>query len=54
MSETENHPLLPWLAAPFARGLSLSRVSALLVHGPAGVGQFELALALAAIVRAAG
>ncbi|MEN9544129.1 MAG: hypothetical protein RLZZ598_962, partial [Pseudomonadota bacterium] len=48
MSETENHPLLPWLAAPFARGLSLSRVSALLVHGPAGVGQFELALALAA------
>ncbi len=40
--------LLPWLAAPFARALELQRTSALLLHGPAGVGQFELALALAA------
>ncbi|RZT93771.1 DNA polymerase III subunit delta' [Rivibacter subsaxonicus] len=49
MSETTESPsLLPWLAAPFARALALERASALLVHGPAGVGQFELALALAA------
>ena len=41
-------PLLPWLAAPFARALELQHTSALLLHGPAGVGQFELALALAA------
>jgi len=38
--------LLPWLAAPLARGLAL-RAHALLVHGPGGVGQFELGLALA-------
>lgn len=37
---------LPWLAAPLARGLAL-RAHALLLHGPAGVGQFELGLALA-------
>ena len=38
--------LLPWLVEPLARGLSL-RAHALLLHGPAGVGQFELGLALA-------
>jgi DNA polymerase-3 subunit delta' len=39
-------PLLPWLAAPLARGLAL-RAHALLLHGPGGVGQFELGVALA-------
>ena len=38
--------LLPWLAAPLAAGLA-SRGHALLLHGPGGVGQFELGLALA-------
>ena len=38
--------LLPWLAAPLARGLSL-QAHALLLHGPGGIGQFELGLALA-------
>ena len=37
---------LPWLAAPLAQGLA-SRAHALLLHGPGGVGQFELGLALA-------
>lgn len=37
---------LPWLAAPLAQGLSL-QAHALLLHGPGGVGQFELGLALA-------
>ena len=40
------HCLLPWLAEPLARGLGL-RSHALLLHGPGGVGQFELGLALA-------
>lgn len=44
MSDTT--PLLPWLAAPLAQGLAL-RAHALLLHGPGGVGQFELGLALA-------
>ena len=39
--------LLPWLEAPMAAGLA-SRSHALLLHGPGGVGQFELGLALAA------
>lgn len=38
---------LPWLAAPLARTLATQRAHALLIHGPGGVGQFELALALA-------
>jgi DNA polymerase-3 subunit delta' len=38
---------LPWLAEPVARTLATQRSHALLVHGPAGVGQFEMALALA-------
>ncbi|MDT8997692.1 DNA polymerase III subunit delta' [Paucibacter sp. APW11] len=38
---------LPWLAAPLAQALAHARSHALLVQGPAGVGQFELALALA-------
>jgi DNA polymerase-3 subunit delta' len=37
---------LPWLAAPLRQGLGQS-AHAILLHGPEGVGQFELALALA-------
>ena len=45
MSDTPPPPL-PWLAAPLAQGLAL-RAHSLLLHGPGGVGQFELGLALA-------
>lgn len=38
---------LPWLAAPLGEALANARSHALLVQGPAGVGQFELALLLA-------
>ena len=38
---------LPWLAEPLARALATARSHALLVQGPAGVGQFDLALLLA-------
>lgn len=39
---------LPWLAAPLRRALATpQKAHALLVHGPAGVGQFQLALAIA-------
>jgi DNA polymerase-3 subunit delta' len=37
---------LPWLAAPLRRALETQTAHALLVHGPRGVGQFELGLAL--------
>ena len=39
--------LLPWLEQPLAQALRQQRGHALLISGPAGVGQFELALALA-------
>ena len=38
---------LPWLHAPLREALATQRGHALLLHGPQGVGQFELALALA-------
>jgi DNA polymerase-3 subunit delta' len=38
---------LPWLAEPLARAIAQQRAHATLVHGPAGVGQFQFALALA-------
>jgi DNA polymerase-3 subunit delta' len=38
---------LPWLADPLRQALATQRGHALLVHGPQGVGQFELALTLA-------
>ena len=38
---------LPWLEAPLRRALATQRAHALLIHGPQGVGQFELALSLA-------
>ncbi|WAC70916.1 DNA polymerase III subunit delta' [Roseateles sp. SL47] len=38
---------LPWLAAPLQQALTQGRSHALLLQGPAGVGQFDLALLLA-------
>ena len=38
---------LPWLAGPLAHALRTQQGHALLVHGPQGIGQFELALSLA-------
>jgi DNA polymerase III subunit delta' len=43
----EAAPLLPWLEASLQDALRLQAASALLLHGPQGNGQFELALALA-------
>lgn len=40
--------LLPWLRAPLAQALATTRGHALLIHGARGVGQFELALEVAA------
>ena len=37
---------LPWLAAPLRELLQRQQAHALLLHGPRGVGQFELAIAL--------
>lgn len=39
--------LMPWLESPLHEALLTRRAHALLIHGPSGVGQFELALALA-------
>lgn len=39
--------MLPWLAQPLAQALATARSHALLLQGPAGVGQFDLALLLA-------
>ncbi len=47
MVGAEVSPLLPWLGQPLSEALRTRRAHALLVHGPQGVGQFELALALA-------
>lgn len=38
---------LPWLAAPLRDALATQRTHALLLHGPQGVGQFEMAQSLA-------
>ena len=38
---------LPWLGAPLRHALVTQRGHALLVHGPQGIGQFELTLSLA-------
>ncbi|WP_418314710.1 DNA polymerase III subunit delta' [Piscinibacter sakaiensis] len=44
MSDTDP---LPWLARPLTQALTSQHGHAVLVSGPAGVGQFELAIALA-------
>jgi DNA polymerase III subunit delta' len=38
---------LPWLGAPLQEALRTQRGHALLIHGPQGIGQFEMALTLA-------
>jgi DNA polymerase-3 subunit delta' len=38
---------LPWLADPLRQALAHQRAHAVLLHGPQGVGQFELALSMA-------
>lgn len=38
---------LPWLEAPLTQALATQRAHALLIHGPQGVGQWELTLTLA-------
>lgn len=48
MAETMSNDAPPWIAGPLQRTLASSHAHALLIHGPSGVGQFELALALAA------
>ena len=40
-------PLLPWLEMPLREALASQQAHAIWLHGPAGVGQFDLALALA-------
>ncbi|HEX2541542.1 MAG TPA: DNA polymerase III subunit delta' [Caldimonas sp.] len=47
MTTASDLPRLPWLAQPLRQALSTQRGHALLIHGPRGVGQFELSLALA-------
>jgi DNA polymerase-3 subunit delta' len=43
----DGQPPLPWLAQPLASALASLRAHAVLIHGPQGVGQFELAISLA-------
>jgi DNA polymerase-3 subunit delta' len=40
-------PLRPWLGEPLRAALASQQAHAIWLHGPAGVGQFDLALALA-------
>lgn len=47
MSQSGFQLPLPWLAEPLKQALRTRRAHALLIQGPRGVGQFELALALA-------
>lgn len=47
MSENRPPALWPWLQAPLNEALGQLHGHAALLHGPAGVGQFEFALALA-------
>ncbi|MEO6031480.1 MAG: DNA polymerase III subunit delta' [Burkholderiaceae bacterium] len=47
MVDRDGRSPLPWLDAPLRQALSTQQAHALLIHGPQGVGQFELALALA-------
>jgi DNA polymerase III subunit delta' len=47
MVNSDGQISLPWLAQPLQTTLATQRSHALLVQGPRGVGQFELAIALA-------
>ncbi len=47
MVGADGHLPLPWLAEPLRHALHSQRGHALLIHGPQGIGQFELALTLA-------
>lgn len=47
MSAASDDTLPPWLDGPLAQALGATRGHALLLHGPQGIGQFELALAIA-------
>ncbi|MEP6738929.1 MAG: DNA polymerase III subunit [Caldimonas sp.] len=47
MSAEPTSTRLPWLVEPLRHTLATQNAHALLVHGPGGVGQFELALSLA-------
>ncbi len=47
MSALASVALPPWLGVPLAQALRQQRGHALLITGPAGVGQFELSMALA-------
>ena len=40
-------PLLPWLEKPLREALASQQAHAIWLHGPSGVGQFDLALSLA-------
>ncbi len=48
MTDTSAASAMPWIEGPRRRTLAASHAHALLIRGPSGVGQFELALALAA------
>ena len=47
MVGTDGQAALPWLAPLLRQMLDSQRAHALLLHGPQGVGQFELAITLA-------
>ncbi len=47
MNAVTTDPLPPWLAGPLAQALQATRGHALLLHGPPGIGQFDLAMAVA-------
>ncbi len=47
MVSPADEPLLPWLQPPLLDALKLHTANALMLHGPDGNGQFQLALALA-------
>ena len=47
MVSQADEPLLPWLQPPLLDALKLQAANALMLHGPDGNGQFQLALALA-------
>ena len=49
MTRSSGEVIFPWLEEPLQQVLSQRNSHAMLLHGPAGVGQFELALAIAQV-----